>query len=123
MDGWRMAIGRDSTCWKVRGRVEDCIILRFGLSHVLGYLEFRLLLVMVWRSWFVVRFGISRVWLLLVMHVSSSQDRMKVPSPTGFAGALRSFCDSSFGKWTEEETDNMKIQKQFENPNSFCTSL
>jgi hypothetical protein len=46
-----------------------------------------------------------------------------VPSPTGFAGALRSFCDSSFGKWTEEETDNMKIQKQFENPNSFCTSL
>jgi hypothetical protein len=97
--------------------VENCIILR------LGYLEFRLLLVMIWRSWFVVRFGISWVWLLLVMHVSSSQDRRRVLSPTRFVGALRSFCGSSFRRWTAEETDNMKIRKQFENPNNFCTSL
>jgi hypothetical protein len=54
--------------------------------------------------WFVVRFELSRVGLLLVMHVSSSQDRGRM--------VCRSFCDSSAGRWTEKETDNMKIQTQ-----------
>jgi hypothetical protein len=82
---------------------------RTGLSCVLGYL------------WFWI--GLSQVWLLLVIHVSSSQDRRRVPSPTGFAGVLRIFCGLSVGRWTEKEIDNMKIQKQFENPNNFCASL
>jgi hypothetical protein len=103
MDGWRMVIGRDSTCWNVHGRVEDWIVLRFGVI------------------WFWI--GLSQVWLLLVIHVSSSQDRRRVPSPTGFAGVLRNFCGLSVGRWTEKETDNMKFQKLFENPNNFCASL